>query len=268
MPSRKIGFIGLGDMGRPMASRLLTHGWSVTSCVNKSRDAMDALAALGISEVDRPADVGAAADIVITMVRDTRQSQQVIFGSSGALAGMRRGASLIIMSTLSPGDCREIASKAAEHGVSVLDSPVSGLPQRAEQGTLALMVGGETAVLEQCREVLEVLGTIFHCGGVGTGSVAKLANNAVLMGTLTLLLEARALARTYDMPPEKLMEIFANSTASSFPVQNWEAFEANWDNYVALLIKDMGLCLEAAGAKDVGMPLINAADRHRPDQAR
>jgi 3-hydroxyisobutyrate dehydrogenase-like beta-hydroxyacid dehydrogenase len=261
MSSQKIGFIGLGDMGLPMATRLLNHGRSVTSCVNKNRDAIEVLLQLGVSEVDTPSAVGAASDVVITMVRDTRQTKQVIYGPDGALAGMKEGAVLIIMSTLSPEDCREIASKAAEQGVSVLDSPVSGLPQRAVQGTLALMVGGDAETLEQCREVLEDMGKIFHCGDVGTGTVSKLANNAVLMGTMKLLLEARAFASAYDMPPDTLMEIFANSSANSFPVQNWAALEANWDHYDTLLNKDVALCLEAAGHKEIAMPLTDAANR-------
>lgn len=266
MPKQKLGFIGLGDMGRPMATRLLDHGWSVNSCVHRRRDTIDALMKLGLSEAETPGEVGAASDIVITMVRDTSQSQQVIYGPDGALTGMRRGTILIIMSTIAPDACRDIAAQAAEQGVSVLDSPVSGLPQRAENGTLALMVGGEPEILERCRAALEVMGQIYHCGGVGTGTVAKLANNAVLMGTVTLLLEARSLALAYDMPPEKLMEIFANASADSFLVQNWDTFESNWDHYISLLIKDVGLCLEAAGQSNVGMPLTDAANRYRSGQ--
>jgi 3-hydroxyisobutyrate dehydrogenase len=268
MSSQKIGFIGLGDMGLPMATRLLNHQWPVTSCANKNRVAINQLLDLGISEVATPSEVGDASDIVITMVRDARQTEQVIYGPDGVLAGMREGTVLIIMSTLSPGDCREIAARAAGQGVSVLDSPVSGLPQRARQGTLALMVGGDAETLEHCREVLETMGKIFPCGGVGTGTVAKLANNAVLMGTMTLLVEARAFASSHDMPPENLMEIFANSTANSFPVQNWDAFEANWDHYMTLLIKDVGLCLEAAGNKEISMPLTDAAIQFRANQTR
>ncbi|MBT5920035.1 MAG: NAD(P)-binding domain-containing protein, partial [Alphaproteobacteria bacterium] len=99
MSSLKIGFIGLGDMGLPMATRLLNHQWSVTSCANKNRDAINVLLELGISEVETPAEVGAVSDIVITMVRDTSQTAQVIYGPDGVLAGMRKGAVLIIMST-------------------------------------------------------------------------------------------------------------------------------------------------------------------------
>jgi 3-hydroxyisobutyrate dehydrogenase-like beta-hydroxyacid dehydrogenase len=85
--------------------------------------------------------------------------------------------------------------------------------------------------------------------------------------TLPRVVEARALGRAYDMPPDKLMEIFANASANSFPVQNWDALESNWDHYITLLIKDVGLCLEAAGHSDVGMPMIDAANRYRLGQA-
>ena len=157
-------------MGKPMAERLLTHGWGVVSCVHVRRQALEELKPLGLIEAVSPQAVAAQTDIVITMVRDMQESQDVILGEHGVLQGMRRDTILIIMSTLAPAFCHRVAADAGRQGVAVLDAPVRGLPVRAAQGTLALMVGGETAVLEQCRPLLETFGQIFACGTVGMGS--------------------------------------------------------------------------------------------------
>ena len=262
MAKSRVGFLGLGSMGKPMAKRLLTHGWDVVSCAHVHRQALEELKTLGLIEVASPQAVAAQTDIVITMVRDTQASQEVILGAQGALQSMPRNATLIIMSTLDPTFCQRVASHASTQGVAVLDAPVSGLPFRAEQGTLAIMVGGESPVLEQYRPLLQTFGQIFPCGAVGMGMVAKLANNAVAVGTAALLLEAQALARAYGMPIAHLMEIFTQASADSFMVQHWEAIGAMWEHVIGLGLKDLGIGLEAAQHQGVSMPLISATLQH------
>ena len=259
MAKGKIGFIGLGSMGKPMAKRLLEQGWAVTGCAHVRRDAIDELKKLGLVEAGSPRQVAEAADYVITMVRDTNESRDVILGDAGALSGMRRGTTLIIMSTIDPDFCRRVAEDATPRGIAVLDAPVSGFPFRAEQGALAIMVGGEPSVIERCRPVLEAMGQIFPCGTVGMGMVTKLANNAVAMGTAALLLEARALARAYGMSEENLFAVFKHSSANSFLVQNWEAIGKMWDHVLGLGLKDLGICLGVAKARGVRMPLAASA---------
>jgi 3-hydroxyisobutyrate dehydrogenase len=259
MSTARVGFIGLGAMGTPMARRLLGQGFPVVGCANVRRESVEQLKGIGLVEASSPAAVALDADVVITMVRDGRESEAVILGSAGALAAMRAGSVLVIMSTIAPDLCRRVAALAAPRQVDVLDAPVSGFPWRAAEGALALMVGGEAPVVERVRPVLEAMGRIFPCGAVGMGMVAKLANNAVVMGTAALLLEARAFAGRHGMPDARLLEIFAHASAASFVVENWAAIRAIWDHVLGLVLKDAGICLESAAANDVPMPLTAAA---------
>ena len=262
MTKSRVGFIGLGDMGKPMARRLLDHGWTVMSCANVRRQAIEELKAVGLVEVASPREVAVHTDVVITMVRDVQQSHEVILSEQGALAHMQRGTTLIIMSTIDPNFCKRVAAQAAEQGVNVLDAPVSGFPFRAEQGTLALMVGGGAEAIERCRPMLEVMGHLFTCGDVGMGMVTKLANNAVAIGTMALLLEARALASSYGMPASHLMEVFKHASANSFIVQNWEAIGTMWDNVIDLSHKDALIFLEAARNQGINTPLTEATSHY------
>jgi 2-hydroxy-3-oxopropionate reductase len=262
--SRKaVGFIGLGNIGKPMAARLLSQGYRVVSCAHVRRDAIEELKALGLLEVSSPREVAAATDVVMTMVRNTQESEGVIFGEQGVLAGMAQGTTLILMSTIAPDFCRRVATQAASHGGAVLDAPVSGGPPGAAQGTLALMVGGERTALEQCRPLLESLGRVFACGEVGMGTVAKLANQAVLFGTIALVAEALSLARAHGMSEGQLLEVLRHSTANSFIVQNWELIRTVWAHLEPLGIKDVRTCLEVANTKAVTIPLT-ALTSHYP----
>jgi 3-hydroxyisobutyrate dehydrogenase len=260
MATSRIGFIGLGDMGKPMARRLIEHGWTVVSCAHVRRQAIEELKGVGLVEVTSPGEVANQADVVIIMVRDVQQSHQLLLGEQGALANMQQGTTLIIMSTLDPAFCQRVASQAAEQGVHVIDAPVSGFPFRAEQGTLAIMVGGEAEVLERCRPILEVMGNLFTCGDVGMGT--NLANNAVAVGTMALLLEARALARSYGMLESHLMEVLKHSSANSFMVQNWEAINTMWEHVIDLGQKDALTFLEAARHQGINTPLTEATGHY------
>jgi 3-hydroxyisobutyrate dehydrogenase-like beta-hydroxyacid dehydrogenase len=262
--SRKaVGFIGLGAMGKPMAARLLSQGYRVSSCAHRRRDAIEELKAIGLIEMSSPREVAAATDVVMTMVRNTQESEGVICGEQGVLAGMAQGAILILMSTLAPDFCRRVATQAASHGVAVLDAPVSGGPPGAVQGTLALMVGGARTALDHCRPLLESLGRVFACGDIGMGMVAKLANNAVAFGTMALVAEALSLARTQGMAEVQLLEVLQHSSANSFIVQHWELIRSMWAHIEPLGIKDVRTCLEVANAQAVTMPLT-ALTSHYP----
>ncbi|HEX77100.1 MAG TPA: NAD(P)-dependent oxidoreductase [Dehalococcoidia bacterium] len=263
MSASKVGFIGLGNMGKPMAKRLLSHGFEVTSCAHVRREAIEELKRLGLVELASPQEVAHASDVTITMVRDTHESEVVILGERGVLHGMGEGSTLIMMSTIYPDFCQRVAQLAAARGVQVLDSPVSGGPMGVERGTLALMVGGDEGVIEGCRPILEAMGRIFHCGGVGMGMVTKLANNAVLFVTAAILSEAIVLARAYGMAEERLLDIFKNASANSWAVQNWEFMKWVRDSYIpgdlgttmGLAMKDLRTCLDVANRKEIRMPL-------------
>ena len=211
-----VGFIGLGAMGEPMAGHLLAGGFRVTSCANRSREAIERLATAGLEERADAAAVGVDADILMTIVFDESQTDRVLRGDRGALSTMQSGSVIIVMSTVSPAYCRSLREEAATRGVEVIDCPVSGLPAGARARTLSLMVGGDAGAIEKCRAALETMGTIMRCGGIGMGQIVKLANNAVVIGTLGLLLEVRELVRGHGMDFEDFTEILNQSTGRSF----------------------------------------------------
>jgi 3-hydroxyisobutyrate dehydrogenase-like beta-hydroxyacid dehydrogenase len=160
------------------------------------------------------------------------------------------------MSTLPPAYCIKVAEGASEKGVAVLDCPVSGGNIGAEKGTLALILGGDIEAMERCRAELEVMGTIYYCGDVGMGQVAKLANNAIAFTTAAVVGEACAMARAYGMDIDKLIEILTKSTGQSFITNHWDYVTSEWPHLRDLGKKDAGLCIDTAQAKDIAVPLI------------
>ena len=191
-----VGFIGLGLMGRPMALNLRKGGFALV-VHNRSQAAVDALVAAGARAAPTPAEVAAAADVVITMLPDSPDVQQVLAGDHGVLAGVKRGAVIVDMSTISPAVARELSRLAAGHGAEMLDAPVSGGEIGAIDGTLSIMVGGDAGALERVRPVLERMGRadrIVHIGESGAGQIAKVCNQLVIAATLGGVSEALALA--------------------------------------------------------------------------
>lgn len=256
-----IGFIGLGAMGEPMAGHLLRQGFAVSSCVNRTRDAVDRLAAHGLQEREHPAAVGADADIVMTIVFDEAQLDRVLKGSDGALSTMRAGSVVVIMSTVSPGYCGALRDEAASRGIDVIDCPVSGLPAGAQAGTLSLMVGGDPAAIERCREALETMGTIRFCGDIGMGQIVKLANNAMVIGTLGLLLEVRELVQGHGMDFEDFKAILNASTGRSFVSESMR-LPPRATTSLAMPSKDLGICLAAADECGALMPMVRRCFEH------
>ncbi len=259
---RTIAFIGLGAMGMPMARRLLQSDFAVRSCANVRRAAIDELKHEGLVEVDSPAAAAAGADATIVMVRDEPQTDTVINSKDGVLAAMTPGSILVLMSTLSPSYCIALSKKAEDTGIALLDAPVSGLPARAAQGSLTLMVGGDGGAIERFQPAFDALGTIHPCGGIGMGMVAKLANNLAGIGTLALVCEATAFAKAHGMEPATLLQIMAGSTGDSFAVRNWDMVKTLWPDLRELAIKDLMLCCEAANEAGVTMPLGEVAGRY------
>ena len=256
MSETRVGFIGLGEMGEPMAARLLGAGFTVSSCANRRREAIEALKQNGLIERSDPSAVAQDADILITVVLDNSQTDQVLHEPNGALSQLRDGATIIVMSTLGPDYCRALAETVRSRGIEVVECPVSGGRPRAEDGTLVLIAGGNSAVIERCRPVLEAMGTIHVCGGLGAAMAIKLANNAIASGTFAVLLEARAMARAYGADMDALMAVCRNGTANSFVAQAWDWIAAHRQSLSALAVKDVGLCRAAAMAKDVPTPVI------------
>lgn len=252
---KKIGFVGLGAMGEPMVANLLKAGFLVASYVNRSRETMERLAPEGLEEVDGPAALGAWADVLMCCVFDEAQNDQVLRGDDGALAHMRAGSVVMLMSTISPGYCRTLAEEALTREITVLDCPLSGLPQGAVAGTLSLMIGGPAAAVEACTDVLAPLGTVRHCGEIGAGQVTKLANNAIVLGTYSLLLEVRDLVEQSGLDVANFMERLNQSTGRSFVSENFPLRPGRLQMR-GMPAKDVGTCIQVADAMGLSLPMV------------
>ncbi|MFQ5473537.1 MAG: NAD(P)-dependent oxidoreductase [Dehalococcoidia bacterium] len=216
----RIGFIGLGIMGRPMARNLIKAGRQ-TTVWNRSRPGIDALVANGAEEASGPAEVAARSDIVITVVGDSPDVEEVALGPDGIIEGAHDGLVHIDMSTISPEVTRRISGRLSEAGVEMLDAPVSGGDQGAIQGTLSIMAGGKEAVFERCRPVFEVLGKkVVHCGPIGSGQVVKLCNQVAVSLTNLAVCEALILCRKAGVDPEKMIEAVGAGAGSSWQLLN------------------------------------------------
>lgn len=250
-----IGFVGLGAMGEPMVSRLLDAGFPVVSYVNRSRDALDRLAAKGLKEVSNARELGDQVDVLMCCVFDEPQNDQVLRGELGALATLREGAIVLLMSTISPDYCQALGSEAAQRGVTVLDCPLSGRVQGAADGTLSLMIGGSEADVARCQDVLAPLGNVLHCGDIGAGQVMKLANNAIALSTFSLILEVRDLVSTYGMDLENFMRILNQSTGRSIVSQTFPMPKGRL-KMAGMPEKDVSTCLRLAEQLGVELPMV------------
>ncbi|MBZ0277929.1 MAG: NAD(P)-binding domain-containing protein, partial [Anaerolineae bacterium] len=188
--SEKVGFIGLGIMGRGMTRNLLKAGFEV--CVwNRTASRMDELVAEGAARASSPADVAARSDIIITCVSDTPDVQAVILGENGVIHGVKPGSLVIDMSTISPQATREIAERLAEKQAAMLDAPVSGGSEGAARGTLSIMVGGDAAQVERAMPYFQAMGkAITHIGPVGSGQMVKIANQILVVVNMLAVSEA------------------------------------------------------------------------------
>ncbi len=211
----RIGFIGLGIMGKPMAQNLLKAGYPLTVVERASAGTQELIAA-GASVRPTPCAVAEASDVVITMLPDSPQVEEVILGPDGVLEGLRPGGLVIDMSTVLPGTARRVAAAARERGVDALDAPVSGGEVGARNATLSIMVGGPAAAFERARPIFEKLGrNIVHVGEAGAGQVAKAANQIVVAVTIEAVSEALVLAAKAGADPARVREALLGGFAQS-----------------------------------------------------
>lgn len=261
-PSLRIGFVGLGVMGRPMALRLLRAGHRVAVWARRP-EATAPLAAAGAAVLADPAAVGRESEVVFTIVTYGRDVEQVVFGEGGLAAGMAPGTVLVDMSTIAPGLARDLAGRLAAQGVHMLDAPVSGGGAGAEAGTLAIMAGGDAAVLERVRPLFEVLGrTLVHVGGNGTGQVAKACNQMVMVAAIEAAAEAMRLAAAAGVDPEKVRQALAGGSAGSRVLEVFGARMTQRDFAAGvearLHHKDFGIVLREAHAMGLALPVAAA----------
>jgi 3-hydroxyisobutyrate dehydrogenase-like beta-hydroxyacid dehydrogenase len=204
---KRIGFIGTGLMGQPMARRLLEGGYGLTVWTRTAAKAKPLLET-GANWADSPKTVAQASDIVITMVTDSRASEEVICGKNGMLDGAHPGLILIDMGSIAPEVSRSIAIRAMGKGVPMLDAPVTGNPKVASEGKLGIMVGGPKETFDACLPIFEKMGIkIVYVGYNGTGTTLKLINNLILGIAIEAVAEAFVLARKVGIDPQKVIEI-------------------------------------------------------------
>ncbi len=255
----RIGFIGLGTMGEPMAARLLDAGHAVT-VHNRTRAREEPLAARGAGRAATPREAARAAEVLCTMVSDTPDVEAVLFGEDGAAAGLEPGAVVLEMSTIGPEAVRSMHARLAEQHVSLLDAPVSGGSEGAQQGTLSIMVGGEEAALERVRPLLEVLGkTVTYVGPSGAGQVAKAMNQVIVARTYAAVAEGLALGLAAGIDVEAAHRAVSGGAAGSWGLTN-RGPNMLRNTYplgfrVRLHRKDLGIALDTAAALGVPLPV-------------
>jgi 3-hydroxyisobutyrate dehydrogenase len=242
-----------------MARRLLAAGHDVT-VHNRTREREEPLAAAGAARAATPRECAVGREVVFTMVSDTPDLEAVVVGEDGAVHGLEPGSVLVDMSTVAPAATRRLAGELAARGVAMLDAPVSGGSEGAENGTLSVMVGGEAEALERVRPLLEVLGrTITHIGPSGAGQVAKAVNQVIIAGTYASVAEGMALALRAGVDQEALLRALAGGAAGSWVLSN-RAVNMLRGEYplgfrTRLHRKDLGIALAEASDLGVSMPV-------------
>ncbi len=215
MPDERIGFIGLGIMGKPMAKNLLAAGYPLT-VHSRSPGPVDEVVAAGASRADGPAAVATSSDITITMLPDTNDVQDVLTGAAGVLEGAADGSLVIDMSSIDTAPTREMAETFAKRDVAMVDAPVSGGERGAIDGTLSIMIGGDADAVARAEPIFDVLGkTIVHVGPSGAGQVTKACNQLVVAATIEAVAEALLLAERSGVDPAKVREALLGGFAGS-----------------------------------------------------
>ena len=257
----KVGFIGLGHMGKHMAAAVLRAGYELTIHDIRPEVAGDPLLA-GARWADTPQAAAVASDALITSLPGPEQVDAVMLGPDGALSGLRPGAYYIDMSTSTPGEMRKIADAAAGRGVQVIDAPVAGGMRGARNATLTIMAGGTEEAYQACLPLLQAMGEkIFLVGGVGAGHVAKLVNNMMTIINGLTAMEAMVVGAKAGLDVERLLEVVEAGTGSSYSLNllRYVIFPGHFDPAkfaLSLAAKDLRIAVEYADELGVEMSVV------------
>jgi 3-hydroxyisobutyrate dehydrogenase len=263
MNDRGIGFLGLGTMGAAMAANLARAGFAVTAW-NRSPGRAPELDDLGVTRADTPADVARSTDIVVVCVSDTPDVEAVLFGTGGLAEGARPGQLVIDCSTISPSATRDFASRLGEHGVALVDAPVSGGSEGAQKATLTIFCGGAEEDVERARPILAAMGkTITHVGPSGAGQAVKAVNQVILAGTYLGVAEGIVLAIKAGLDVSQVVEALGGGAAQSWVLAN-RSERMRVNDYplgfkVALHRKDLGIALGLAREMGADLPVAELA---------
>jgi len=261
IPSKPIGFIGLGIMGNPMCSNLLAAGFPVViynRTISKTKD----LVLKGAILADSPKDVARKSSTIITMVSDSPDVEEVILGANGIIQGIRPDTTVIDMSTISPNVTRLISKKLSKVGAHLLDAPVSGSSWAAQDGTLSIMVGGPKDIFLKSLPVLKAMGkTIIYIGPTGMGQVCKLVNQVIVSGTLAAVCEGFILGAKAGVDLEKVYQAVTGGAANSWQLENLGSRILKRDFSpgfaVNLMLKDQRLVNETCQEFELPLPVFS-----------
>lgn len=258
MAKPRIGFLGMGAMGGPMARRLVQSGFSVTG-YDVSAERADAAAKDGVTIAKSPAAAAETADVVLSSLPNPAAVRAAYLGADGAVSALRGGTLVADLSTIDPQTWRDVDEAARARGAQTLGAPVSGGPADAGSGRLVFLVGGDAAVIDRCRPVLETLGSeIHHLGPLGAGHIVKLVNNVMSMCNVAVAAEAMVLGVRAGMDPQRLFEVLSTSGGRShhFLKRFPNVLAGDFTPYfsIALSRKDLSLALRMA--ESLGVPML------------
>ena len=268
--SKQVGFIGLGTMGGPMADNLLKDGY-LLRVYDINGEAIEAAVASGAAPAGSAREVADGADVVICMLPASQHVLEAAYGDDGFVSGLRPGATVIDMSTIDPDTTRRVCDEVKSAGASMLDAPVSGSSAGAIAGTLTIMVGGKTAVLESHLDLLNAIGsTVIHCGPIGMGETVKLANNLIAAISMVAVAEGFALGVSKGAEPKVLFDVISKSSGSCWaletrcPMPGVVADSPASNDFAPgfmtdLMHKDLELALTAAEGNKLRLPMAALA---------
>jgi putative dehydrogenase len=255
-----VGFVGLGNMGKGMARNIRQAGFPLV-VYDVQPEPVAELVQTGARAVETLVDLGTAVDTVVIMVRDLPQIQAILWGPEGLAAALKPGATVIVSSTISPSQARELAQTLTEHGLIYVDAPVSGGKARADEGTLTIMVGADPDVFAAQRPLLETMcQSLYHCGPVGAGQAAKMCNQLMAGVTLAASAECLALAAAAGVDRRLIFDIVTHSTGDCWMLRNRaiQMIEGGRTNSrLDFFLKDLGIVLDSA--EELHLPLLVAA---------
>ena len=258
---KKIGFIGVGIMGKPMAKNLIDAGYKLIA-YDIIEKALNEIVEHGAERGTSPKDVAEKSDIIITMLPNSPEVKKAVLGENGVIEGVREGQILIDMSSIAPLVSREVAEELKKKGVETLDGPVSGGQEKAEAGTLAIMVGGKKEVFEECKEILDVMGgSVTLVGDIGAGQTTKLANQIIVAINIAAVAEALTMGKKAGVDPEAIFNAIRGGLAASQCLEDKapRMFAGKFDPgfRIRLHVKDLTNVLETSRELHTAMPLTS-----------
>ena len=258
----KIGFIGLGIMGKPMSKNLLKAGYSLV-VRDRNADSVAEVVSLGATSADSAKAIAEQSDVIITMLPNSPHVKEVLLGEGGVIEGAKPGTIVIDMSSIAPLASREIHEQLAKKNIALLDAPVSGGEPKAVDGTLSVMVGGDKELFDKCYDIMKAMaGSVVHTGDIGAGNVTKLANQVIVALNIAAMSEALTLATKAGVNPERVYQAIRGGLAGSTvldakaPMVMDRNFKPGFR--IDLHIKDLANALDTSHGVGAQLPLTAA----------